>query len=119
MPGEASMNGAHYLRRPQLGLIFLAFFAVTLPLSVMVVSPGVEPLVKRWVMTWYLFLLGSTHFVITWALYLNSANLRHFRSSFGAKIVYFVAPVAIMSAFFAMGVLEWPAEGTLVGTVFF
>jgi hypothetical protein len=109
----------HYLQRTQLGLIFLAFFAITIPLSLVQLSAAVAPEVKRWLMVSYLFLLGNTHFAITWALYLNSSNLSHFRSSLGAKVVYFVAPVAIMAAFFVSGVLEVPAEGTLAATWFF
>jgi hypothetical protein len=114
------MNGrAHYLQRTQLGLIFAAFFAVTVPLSIVQLSTSVPPSVKRWLIVSMLFLIGNSHFVITWALYLNSANLSHFRSSLGTKIVYFVVPVSIMVAFFAMGVLEVPAEGTLLATWFF
>jgi hypothetical protein len=102
-----------------LGLIFLAFFAITVPLSALQLSTSVSPATLRWIMVPYLFLLGNTHFAITWALYLNSANLRHFRSSAAAKVVYFLAPVAIMLAFFALGALEIPAEGTVLATWFF
>jgi hypothetical protein len=108
----------HYLQRTHLALMFLAFFAITVPLAVMQVSTVVAQPVQRAIMVWYLFLLGATHFVVTWALYLNGANLRHFASSAQTKITYFVAPAAIMAAFFTMGVLEVPAEGTLVAIWF-
>ncbi|SRR6266545_3996840 len=109
----------HYLGRNQIALIFLAFVVITLPLSLVQVSTSFAPAVKRYLMVSYLFLLGNTHFAITWALYLNSANLRHFRSSTARKLVYFAAPIAIMAAFFTLGVLEIPAEGTIVATWFF
>jgi hypothetical protein len=108
----------HYLQRTQVALILLAFLAITVPLSVMQVTPAVAPAVWRWVMVFYLFLLANTHFAITWALYLNSANLRHFASSSARKVVYFVAPAAILVASFVQGVFDVPAEGTLAATWF-
>jgi hypothetical protein len=119
VPTSLSNGRDYYLKRAQLGLIFLSFFALTVPLSVLQLSTSVPPIVKRSVMVSYLFLLGNTHFAITWALYLNSANLAHFRSSLAAKFVYFVVPVSIMAGFFVTGVLEVPAEGTLAATWFF
>ena len=108
-----------YLQRTQVALIFLAFAVLTVPLSVIQLSAGVPGSVKRWLMVFYLFLVGNTHFAITWALYLNSANLRHFGSTAARKLIYFAVPIAIMIMFFALGVLEIPAEGTAIAIWFF
>ncbi len=83
-------------------------------MSILQLSTEVALPVKRTVMVFYLFLLGNTHFAITWALYLNSANLGHFRSSPLRKLVYFVVPAIIMLAFFALGSADLPPEGAWI-----
>ena len=51
----------------------------------------------------YAVLLGTTHFVVTLGVYLNSRNLRYFASSPRNVAIYFIAPLALFSAFFAIG----------------
>jgi hypothetical protein len=62
----------------------------------------------------YAVLLGTTHFVVTLAVYLNSANLRYFASSARNVAIYFLAPVAIFGGFFAIGFfgLHDPADAS-------
>jgi hypothetical protein len=62
----------------------------------------------------YAVLLGTTHFVVTLGVYLNSRNLRYFASSPRNVAIYFVAPLALFSAFFAIGFfgLHDPTDAT-------
>ncbi len=86
-----------------IGLIFLAFFALTLPLC------GLAYLYQdtAWQdATWllvifvvYILLLATTHFVLTLTIYLQSDNLRFFRSTRWNCFLYFVLPVLIFAVF--------------------
>ena len=104
----------HYLQKTQITPIFLAFVVLALPLAFAQLSTMIPPAVSRPLLVAYVLLVGNTHFAITWALYLNSANLRHFESSGLRKIIYFMMPVSIMALFCAIGVLGLPSAGTRV-----
>lgn len=86
----------HYLQRPQIAIIFLSFVLLTLPLTYAQVSPAIPFAVGGPMMLAYVVLIGNTHFAITGALYLNSNNLRYFRSSTSRAFVYLLAPAAIL-----------------------
>jgi hypothetical protein len=53
----------------------------------------------------YAIALGNTHFAITFSIYLNSRNLKFFRSTPRNTLVYFVGPIAILSTWFLIGFL--------------
>lgn len=105
---------AHYLQRRQIAIIFLSFALLALPLSWVQLSMSLSQTVAAGVFLAYAVLLGNTHFAITWALYLNSANVRYFESSAGRKAIYFGGPLLIMAAMAAIGVMAFPAQGTLI-----
>ena len=76
------------------GLILGAFAFVTLPMAVLVMFRPVMGVV--WL---YLWLFGMTHFVLTFTIYLQSKNLRHFTKSWKNIAIFCVAPVAVFAFF--------------------
>jgi hypothetical protein len=62
----------------------------------------------------YAVLLGTTHFVVTLAVYLNSRNLAYFAASRRNVAIYFAAPLALLGSFFAIGFfgLHDPTDAT-------
>lgn len=75
-------------------LILLSFFALTVPLAVLVLlRPNT---VLLWVYVW---LFGMTHFVVTLAVYCQSQNLRHFASTWRNRLLFFAVPVVIFVGF--------------------
>ena len=88
-----------YFERPRpIALIFGSFFAIFLPLVALQLLFGGAP--------WLQYLtaaqavgLGTTHFFITLAVYLQSANLDYFNSSARNRVVYFAVPAAIFLLF--------------------
>ncbi|MGE3403912.1 MAG: hypothetical protein AB7K63_15060 [Vicinamibacterales bacterium] len=102
----------HYLQTPQIAIIFLAFALLTVPIAWLQLTTAVAPEVSRWLTLGYVVVFGNTHFAITWALYLNAENLRHFRSTPGRAAVYFGGPPAILLAFWYLGVHQAPTPGT-------
>lgn len=102
----------HYLRTPQISLIFLSFLLLAVPVAFVQLSPSVSAQASGWITLGYAVVFGNTHFAITWALYLNSANLRHFASTPGRKAVYFLGPPAILIGFWYLGIRQLPRQGT-------
>jgi len=102
----------HYLQTPQIAIIFLSFLLLAVPLAFVQLSPDIPQDTGRWITLIYAVVFGNTHFAITWALYLNSANLRHFRSTPGRAAIYFGGPPAILLTFWYLGVHQTPAPGT-------
>lgn len=95
---ESTSRGATYFERPwPIALTFGAFFAVAVPLVWLRVVPndcGVLP---------YLLIaeavgLGTSHFFITLAVYLQPSNLRYFSSSWQRRCIYYGLPIAIFLA---------------------
>lgn len=105
---------AHYLQTPQIAIIFLSFLLLAVPLAFIQLSPDVPRETGRWITLAYAVIFGNTHFAITWALYLNAANLRHFRSTPGRAAIYFAVPPVILLTFWYLGVRQAPAPGTAV-----
>ena len=95
-PQRASLP---YFEQPlPVALIFGAFGVLFVPLALLTIIPN-------W-FAWlpHLFLLqviglGTTHFFITLAVYLDGAHLRHFASSNANRLVYFVVPIALLLLF--------------------
>jgi hypothetical protein len=79
-------------------VILGSFLVLTLPLTVIaLVWPGV---LSRWyVVPIYVWLLGTTHFVITLTVYLQSTNLRYFSSTWKNRALYFALPAGIFLFF--------------------
>lgn len=93
--------------RPRLGffqqpspayLILGSFLILTLPLTLLAILQ--RHLLDRWhVGLLYVIGLGTTHFVLTFTVYLQSANLRYFNSTWTNRVLYFLIPVAIFVFF--------------------
>ena len=97
------IEGRAYLQSPaRIGAILGSFAVLCLPLAAaQLFIPSLA--VRTAVVATYAILLGTTHFVVTLAIYLNSANLQYFASSPRNVAIYFLAPVAIFGGFFAIG----------------
>lgn len=75
-------------------LILLTFFVVTIPLALLV---NRQP---NHLMLWlYIWLFGMTHFVLTFSIYFNKRNLRHFNSSWKNRAIYFLLPLSFFVVF--------------------
>ncbi len=111
-----------YLERSgPLRIILGSFFFITIPLTVMVLAP-VSADVKQ--LFFYVFAihaagLGTTHFVITGAIYLQRDNLEYFRSSAKHRLIYFGVPIAIFALFGLMGATSFELAYPLVAAGFF
>src|SRR5258708_2333424 len=75
-------------------LILASFFVVTLPLALLIHPNGSELLLWG-----YVWLFGMTHFVLTFSIYFNRANLRHFRATWTNRVVYFILPLFVFLIF--------------------
>ena len=93
--------------------ILAAFPLVSLPLAAAVALDG------RSLLVWlYVWLFGTTHFVVTFAVYLQSGNLRHFAGSWRNRVTFFLVPAALFVGFdlyhaFRVGA-ALPAAGLLL-----
>jgi hypothetical protein len=95
-----------YLQRKLPAYVILASFLVlTVPLAVLA---GLEPDSPRMQRIQFLYIccLGLTHFVLTPTIYLQSANLRYYNSSWRNRLLYFVIPAAILVGFNLYGTLR-------------
>jgi hypothetical protein len=95
----------YFQRRLPAYAILAAFFVLTLPLCLLASLAPDSPEVKG-IQLVYLCCLGLTHFVLTPTIYLQSANLRFFNSSWRNRILYFVIPAAILIGFNVYGTLR-------------
>ncbi len=109
---------AHYLQAPQISIIFLSFLLLAVPVAFMQLSPAVPAQAAAWITLAYAVVFGNTHFAITWALYLNAGNLRHFASTPGRRAVYFLGPPAILIGFWYLGIRQLPRSGTTIFVYF-
>lgn len=89
--------GRNFLVRPlPLALIFGSFFLCTLPLVAFEHAGTFDD----WrISPTFVFVavLGMSHFLITFPVYLNKTNMEHFTSSGKNVFAYFVAPVGIIA----------------------
>ncbi len=89
-----------YFERPlPIALILGSFFVVFTPLALLQAAPNFFEWLPYLVVLQAVG-LGTSHFFITFALYLQSANLDYFASTWKNRIVYFVTP-ALFLLFFA------------------
>lgn len=79
-------------------LILGSFLVLTLPLTLLAILQ--RDLLDRWhIGLLYIIGLGTTHFVLTFTVYLQSANLRYFNSTWTNRLLYFVIPAGIFVFF--------------------
>jgi hypothetical protein len=96
-PVTVTPSGASgFFERPATARWILATFPiVTVPIAILLSILGSQSRLA-WA---YFWLLGITHIVLTLSLYLQSANLRYFASSWRNRCVYLVVPSAILIGF--------------------
>lgn len=95
----------YFQRKLPVALILSAFFVFTIPLaSLAILRPESPGFLKLELL--YLCGLGITHFVITPVIYLQSANLHYFASTWRNRIIYFAIPIAIFVGFNLYRTLE-------------
>lgn len=83
-----------------------SFFVLTLPLSILALADPNFITTYRWPIAIYVVVLGTTHFLLTLTVYLQSKNLKHFNSSWRNRIYYFLIPVLIFVLFDLYSALE-------------
>lgn len=92
------------LQRWPVVVILSSFFVITVPLCL--VGATVDPNSGWSIGTAYLAAFGISHFLLTFTIYCQSANLQHFQSSRANRIGYFLVPLAIFLAFDLYRALE-------------
>src|SRR5580704_2499351 len=86
-PAPAAAAKGYFQKPLPAYLILATFFAVTLPLA------AVSWFGSSQLLLWgYIWLFGMTHFVLTFAVYLNKANLEHFGKTWRNRLLYFALP---------------------------
>jgi hypothetical protein len=98
LPGSPRPQSG-FLQRPWIPWLILgSFLVLTLPLCVLASHSDdfLQPGSLGWL---YVCGLGTTHFLITLTIYLQSANLSYFSSSWQKRVLYFLVPVAIFLFF--------------------
>lgn len=88
--------GRNFLARPlPLTLVFSSFFFITVPLVALEHAHAFDD--WRVSPTFvYVAVMGMSHFLITFPVYLNSTNLEHFTGTWFNRFMYFVVPVLIV-----------------------
>ncbi len=96
---------AYLQRQFPVAVILSSFLILTLPLCILsLTSPAL--LERFYVKPIYLWMLATTHFVITLTIYFQSRNLRYFNSTWKNKVLYFVIPAGIFVLFDLYSALE-------------
>lgn len=85
-------------QRAPIAIVLGAFFALFLPLALAQVVPNFLGFLPYAFLA-YVVGLGTTHFFVTLAVYLEAQNRAHFASSARNRLIYFAAPLAILSLF--------------------
>jgi hypothetical protein len=110
---------APYYQRPlAIGLSFGACFLIALPLVWARLSPNDSTLLP------YLILaeavgLGTTHFFLTLAIYLQPSQLQYANSSWSRRLVYFAMPVMILLSFAWLEAWPLRAAAPVAATYFY
>jgi hypothetical protein len=88
-----------FLQKPLVPYLILGSFVVfTLPLCFLAATS--QNFLAPWSLGWlYVCALGTTHFVLTLTIYLQSSNLRYFAGSWTRRALYFLVPVLIFVFF--------------------
>ena len=110
MPGGMGPVALPYLHHPwRLALVFGAFFVVQVPLVVYALpyaARGDLGIFTAWPTVVFLAVFGLSHFFITFLLYFQGENRRHFTSSPERVGAYLVLPALILfvpAVFFGFG----------------
>jgi hypothetical protein len=94
-------------------IILLSFPLLTLPLAA-----ALTLTTDHRFLFLYIWLFGITHFVLTLSVYLQSENLRHFAGSGRNVVLFFAIPLAILMAFYIIGVLQLRTKFPMFAVVF-
>jgi hypothetical protein len=102
----AGPTNTPFLQQPWIPFLILGSFVVlTLPLCLLAAASS--DFLAPWSLGWlYVCGLGTTHFALTLTVYLQSANLSYFNSSWGKRLLYFLVPVFIFVFFDLYRALE-------------
>src|SRR5260221_4922180 len=98
-PIPTATTAAYLQSRARIGIILGSFALLALPLVALRFA-DVIPDVQFTLLVAYAVLLGGTHFLITLAVYGQSETLRYFTSSTRNIVIYFVAPLSLLTLFF-------------------
>lgn len=93
-------------------IILWSFPLVTLPLTL-----ALTLTVHHGFLFLYIWLFGTTHFVLTVSVYLQSENLRHFAQTGKNIALFFAIPLIILMAFYVIGALQLRAKFPAVAVV--
>jgi hypothetical protein len=105
-----------YLGRPPVqALIFGAFPLLALPVAYLTLRPPSAG--WRWLPDVYVAVFSTSHFLITFTVYLNARNLEHFRSSVRNRIIYFAIPLLIFVYFALAWWVDRQAHPVLDGVI--
>lgn len=113
-PLARAKSVAYFEQSWPVALILGSFFAITLPMA------AITLFTTDALLTWiYIWLFGITHFVVTLTIYLNSANLKYFASSWKTAIIFFAVPAVIFVTFDLIHALRLSSTWPLAALVFF
>jgi hypothetical protein len=108
---------AYLQRQFPVAVILSSFLILTLPLCILsLTSPAL--LERFYVKPIYLWMLATTHFVITLTIYFQSRNLRYFNSTWKNKVLYFVIPAGIFILFDLYSALELAVVAPVLDRLF-
>jgi hypothetical protein len=116
-PAASRPQPGYLQRRLPVYLILGSFVFLTLPLAaVALLNPAF--LARTHLGLAYVAVFGTTHFVLTLTIYLQSSNLRYFNSTWTRRVCYFLVPVSIFVFFDLYRTLQvavlWPVFDLLV-----
>ncbi len=97
-PFTTSPRTAYLNRELPVVIILCSFLVLTLPLCILGLTHP-ELLERFYVKPIFLWLLATTHFVITLTVYLQSQNLHYFNSTWMNRFLYFMIPAGIFVLF--------------------
>jgi hypothetical protein len=97
-PPTAPPRSGYLERQFPVAVILGSFVMLTLPLCILsLTSPAL--LERFYVKPVFMWVLGTTHFVITLTIYFQSRNLTYFNSSWKNRLLYFMIPASIFVLF--------------------
>lgn len=86
-------------------IILGSFFVLTIPFCLLGLTHP-QLLERFYVRPLFIWLLATTHFAITFTIYMQSQNLRYFNSNWTTRLTYFLIPVGIFVFFDLYTALE-------------
>ncbi|HVO99350.1 MAG TPA: hypothetical protein VMT15_14865 [Bryobacteraceae bacterium] len=102
IPDASSASALGFFQRPLPARIILAsFFLVTIPTAGALVYTNSHRLLFL-----YIWIFSATHFVVTFTIYLQSENLRHFTATRRNIIQFVVIPLGIFAIFYFVRVMR-------------